>query len=324
MLIYNTQDGYQINIPTSFHGYDVLKLIGCGSTCVVVLIENQITKEKYSAKIISKIDAINRNLINAIYREINVLKILTHPNIIQLQEYFEIKNEYEDEFIIIVTEYCENGDLLAYITEKGFESETIKKRIISDFLKAIQYLHQQGISHGDIKAENILLDSNLNAKLCDFGYCRTHVIEGDSFKNGTLYYAAPELFHSGCFNTLSADIYSIGITLYSLSELQFPFQSGNQEFIVQQIVNGCLYIQCGLNRKLRRLVMKCTSMNPKNRPSIDDILKDEYLNDEIDLEKDNNKTLKQKHLYAQISNENKKNKAKYSSYNQFLEYESEI
>ena len=70
--------------------------------------------------------------------------------------------------------------------------------------------------------------------------------------------------------------------------------------------------------------MKCTSMNPKNRPSIDDILNDEYLNDEIDLEKDNNKTLKQKHLYAQISNENKKNKAKYSSYNQFLEYESEI
>lgn len=284
MFIFSTQDGYRIKIPTRFHGYNFIKFIGNGSTSVVVLLEDQITKEQYSGKIMSKRDIFNRKMYSSIIREITVLKKLSHPNIVKFIEFFEMKNEDEDEFYVIVTEYCSNGDLLSYATETGFANEHDKKRIIVGFLKAIQYLHSQGISHGDIKVENILLDSNLSVKLCDFGYCRTNVFEGDDCKNGTLYYAAPELFHSGKFNTLMADIYSVGITLYSLSELQFPFIDGSKSDIVKQIVNGCLYIQNDLNKKLRNLVIKCTDLNPNNRPCIDEILKDDYLNDDCDFD----------------------------------------
>ena len=229
MIQSNTQDGYEIKIPSSFRGYKVEELLGCGSTCIVVLVENENTHEKYSAKIISKTDVESRNLLESIKKEIKVLKSLSHPNIIKIEETFEIKNNNEEEFIVIITEYCEYGDLLSFATNEGFKNEKMMKKIILNFLEGIEYLHNKGISHGDIKAENILLGKEMTPKLCDFGYCRTSIIAGDESKNGTLYYAAPELFHKGQFDTLKTDIYAIGITLYSLAELQFPFKDGNQQ-----------------------------------------------------------------------------------------------
>ena len=181
-----------------------------------------------------------------------------------------------------------------------------KKKIIRGFLEAVKYLHHQGISHGDIKAENILLGVGLTPKLCDFGYCRTSLIAGDESKNGTLYYAAPELFHKGNFDTLKTDIYAIGITLYSLSELQFPFKDGNQQYIVQQIVGGKLSIRRGINKQLKNIVVKCTDMNPLHRPNISDLLKDEYLLDEPLPSKDNNISIKHKSLLNFLYKNNNK------------------
>lgn len=302
MIQSNTQDGYEIKIPSSFRGYKVEELLGCGSTCIVVLVENENTHEKYSAKIISKTDVESRNLLESIKKEIKVLKSLSHPNIIKIEETFEMKNEEEEEFIVMIMEYCSEGDLLSYATGHGFPNDNIKRKIIRGFLSAVRYLHHKGISHGDIKAENVLLDEDLNAKLCDFGYCRTDIIAGDESKNGTLYYAAPELFHKGQFNTLKTDIYAIGVTLYSLEELQFPFKDGNQKYIIQQIVSGHLSIRRGVNKQLRQLVLRCTDMNPLHRPNVEDILKDEYLNDEEIKSKDNNSQLKQKLLLTNVFN----------------------
>lgn len=307
MIRSETQDGYPLDIPSSFHGYKVLQVLGCGSTCVVALVERETDHEQFSAKIISKKDIMQRNMLKSIINEINILKEISHPNIIKVQESFEIKNEFEDEFIVIIMEFCEKGDLLTYATTTGFKDESFKKKIIRGFLEAVKYLHHKGISHGDIKAENILLSSNFQPKLCDFGYCRTSLIAGDESKNGTLYYAAPELFHKGQFDTLKTDIYAIGVTLYSLSELQFPFKDGNQNYIVQQIISGRLSIRRGIDKKLRHIVERCTDMNPLHRPNISDLLKDEYLQDDVVEEKDNNMNLKRKLLLPEFYKDNNKN-----------------
>lgn len=287
-----TQEGYKIDIPSSFKGYNVLKQIGNGGTCIVVLVEDQITKKKYAAKVLSKTNIAENNILESINKEINVLKSLSHPNIIKVYDSFDIVNEEnEEEFIVIIMEYCEKGDLLTYINNIGFKNEKLKRKITIDFLKAIQYLHNKEISHGDIKAENILLNSKFSVKLCDFGFCRTRLIAGNESKKGTLIYAPPEMFQEGKFNTLKADIYSIGLTLYSMSEMQLPFTSENQDLIVQQILNGFLSFPIGFDKKLEKLIKRCTSLNPLHRPSIEEILKDDYF-----LANDSNQINKQKFL----------------------------
>lgn len=295
MIHSKTQDGFPIEIPSSFHDYKIIQIIGCGSTCIVALVENKKTHEQFSAKIISKTDISNRNMLESINNEINVLKTLNHEHIIKLIESFEIKSEEndEEEYIVMITEFCENGDLLSFVVNQKFKDEVLMKKIIKQFLEAVKYLHKKGISHGDIKAENILLGKGMSVKLCDFGYCRTSLIAGDDSKNGTIYYAAPELFRKGQFDTLKTDIYAIGITLYSISELQFPFKDGDQQYIVEQIVKSHLSIRRGLNKQLRRLIENCTAMKPSNRPNIDDLLKDEYLNNEKLSEKENKSSIKQ-------------------------------
>lgn len=253
-----------------------MKSLGCGSTSAVVLVEDQISHSKYSAKIISRKNIEERNLMNSVLNEIKILKSLNHPHIIKIQEVFELKNELEEEYFVIIMEYCCNGDLLSYAVNKRFRSEQEKKKMIQGFLEAIQYLHNQGISHGDIKSENVLLDEHFNPKLCDFGFSRTKSIAGDESKNGTLYYASPELFKKGRFDTLKSDIWAIGITLYSLSELQFPFKDGDQNSIIKQILNCQLSIRSGIDYKLKKLVERCTLRNPELRPSIEDILHNDY------------------------------------------------
>lgn len=289
---FKTEAGFPIIIPCSFNGYKVIKHLASGSTSIVVLVENEKSHEQFVAKIISKKDSIENDFFETIVNEINVLKTLSHPHIVKLHESFEIKNEGE-EYIVMIMEYCENGDLLLYVTNRKSCDESLLKKIIIGFLEAVQYLHHKGISHGDIKPENVLLDSNFSPKLCDFGFCNTNLIAGDDSKNGTLYYSAPELFTDGEYNTLKVDIYAIGITLYSLSELRFPFKDGDDESIVKQIIANKLSINNHINSQLRQIVIRCTDKEPMNRPTISAILKDPYFTNINCTEKDNNlKTVK--------------------------------
>lgn len=164
MFYSKTHEGYEIKIPESFNNYRIIEQIGSGSTSVVLLVENKETHKKYSAKIISKTNIYNIKLEETISKEINVLKSISHSNIIKIKENFEI-SQNDEKFIVIIMEYCEKGDLLTFLKNNGFKNDKIKKKIIVDFLKAIQYLHQNCISRGDIKAENILLNSKYQVKL---------------------------------------------------------------------------------------------------------------------------------------------------------------
>lgn len=291
MIHSKTLDGYSIEIPLSFHGYNVIQYLDSGTTSVIYLVEDQETRQKYSAKVMSKKDNESKNTMTSIMNEIKILQTIDHPNIIKVKEVLNVDNKNE-EYIIIVMDYCSKGDLLSYANNLGFKNEVEKKKIICGFLEAIKYLHKKEISHGDIKLENILLDDKLSPKLCDFGFCRTSSVAGEDSKNGTLFYAAPELLVKGQFNPLKTDIWAIGIALYSISELQFPFKEINQYYIVQQILNGNLTINSAINKKLRTLVERCTSFNPLNRPTVDDILNDDYFLDIEDShkQKENNKS----------------------------------
>lgn len=110
--------------------------------------------------------------------------------------------------------------------------------------------------------------------------------DDEKYKRGTLYYCAPELFHHGKFNTLKTDIYAIGIMLYSLNELCFPFQNGCDSKIISQITKGKLSFKKNTDPKLLNLVIKCTNIDPMKRPTIDEIINDEYFIENYKLKLD--------------------------------------
>lgn len=308
MISSSTQNRYQMNVPSSFYNYNVLKNIGSGSSCIVALIENKKSHAQYSAKIISKKHAINLNILQLIYNEIKILKSLNHPNIIKFYESFEIKNDSQEELIVVITEYCSKGDLLTYFDNHYIDNQTTKMNIFHGVLSAIKYLHDKGIAHGDIKSENILLDSNYNAKLCDFGFSQTKIIQdNEDFKRGTLFYAAPELFHPGKFNTLKTDIYSIGIMLYSLDQLEFPVKDGDESFIKAQISKGKLKFKKNIDHNLLSLVLRCTNIDANKRPKIEDIINDDYFVDGFNYQNKKSIKFESNVLFEELNQNSKEN-----------------
>lgn len=269
-----TSGNYPINISTIFHGYRIIKALNNGSFSVVFLVEEEKSHQKYAAKIISKTDMINQNLLSLILNEIDILKSIDHQNIIKFHESFNIFNHFGEEFIIIITEYCKNGDLYDYIYNSGFKNEYEKKNIFYGIAKGIEYLHNKGIAHCDIKPENILLDEKFIPKLCDFGFSKKKLISSNEIKSGTFRFSAPELLVDGIVNFIKTDIWSLGITYYFLSLLDFPFNALNNEIAIHQIKNGCLT----LNQTdiIHKLVSKCIKMTPDERATINEIINDEF------------------------------------------------
>lgn len=276
MLSLHTENGYPITIPLSFHDYNYIRMLNKGGYCCVALVEHIYSNQKYAAKIIPKRYLEKENSIDMFFEEIKILQLLHHPNIIQFNEAFTLINNFEEEYFVIITEYCENGDLLDYIDRNDFINEEEKKEILKGILKAVQYLHKKGISHGDIKPENILLDCNFNPKICDFGFAKTSLICKDSKRKGTIRYASPEFFDKSEYNLLKSDLYSLGITFYVISEKAFPYVEDEEEFIIGYIKNGYLFIDP--DDQLQNIVGRLTRTNPNDRATIDEIINDEYFN----------------------------------------------
>lgn len=271
-----TGDRYPIIIPSSFNGYKIIKPIGNGQFSVTALVEIKDTKQQLCAKIISKRDMANKQKTHLIENEVSILQSINHPNIIKFYEAFNLENEFGEEFIIIITEYCPNGDLLDFICQNDFQDEIEMKKILYEILKAIQYIHQRGIYHCDIKPENILLDYQMRPKLCDFGNAKTHIMSNNNDNICTLNYSPPEYFKHDNFNLVKSDIYSLGITLYAISKKDFPFDCEDERYIAYQIKNG--YLSLNPDDEIQYIVGQCTKFNPDDRISIDELLNFSYFN----------------------------------------------
>lgn len=170
-------------------------------------------------------------------RELEIMSILDHPNIVKLYE------TYEDElYVNIVIEYCEGGDVAERILNNGNFSEKEASFIMQKLLGAVNYLHLHKISHRDLKAENFLyetLDPNSEIKIADFGMSSKF---GNNLRMqslaGTPYYLAPEIV-KGSY-TKSCDIWSLGVFLYFILSGSHPFLGNNFDDVFEKSSSGML------------------------------------------------------------------------------------
>ncbi|XP_076132945.1 NUAK family SNF1-like kinase 1 [Alosa pseudoharengus] len=169
-----------------------------------------------------------------IQREIEIVSLLTHPNIIRMHEVFECREK-----IVMVMEYASGGELYDYIQQRQRLSEIEARNFFRQITSAVHYCHKNGVVHRDLKLENILLDQNLNVKLVDFGLSN-HYERGrmlDTFCGSPLY-ASPEIINGLPYQGPEVDCWALGVLLYALVHGSMPFDGSSYSGLTEQIRQG--------------------------------------------------------------------------------------
>jgi cyclin-dependent kinase-like len=217
--------------------YEVIGIVGRGAYGVVYKCKNKETGEFVALK---KFKEIEDDLVKkTMMRELKVLQMLKHDNIVEYKEAFKTKGD-----LFLVFEYVDKN-LLELLQEhpRGLDPLVIKK-IIYQLCKAIKYLHDMNIVHRDIKPENLLIDSNLKLKLCDFGFSRTIKKNNDRLTDyvATRWYRSPELLITSGYYGSEVDYWAIGCIMGELADGDplFPGDNELDQLAVIQKVLGKL------------------------------------------------------------------------------------
>lgn len=160
------------------------------------------------------------------FREINALSILSHPNIVKLEEVIQ-----NDKYIGIVLEYASGGELFDHILTHRYLKDNVACRLFAQLISGVHYLHSKGIVHRDLKLENLLLDKHKNIMISDFGFANSFRYGPDGSINdlmstscGSPCYAAPELVVSDSkYIGRKVDVWSCGVILYAMLAGYLPF-----------------------------------------------------------------------------------------------------
>lgn len=155
--------------------------------------------------------------------EVEAGRILSHPNIVTFYEHFQDKD-----FHYLVLEYVRGIDLFTFMESRNFQGlpEVVARKIFGQIASAIQYCHQEGVAHRDLKLENILIDpKTLHVKIIDFELCKIGD-EACSDVCGSVDYIAPEILQEKPhYSPKKADIWCLGTILYCLLFANFPFSA---------------------------------------------------------------------------------------------------
>lgn len=210
-------------VTHSGEDYILLERIGKGGMAEVYKAHKVSTGEIVAFKWLRS--TMNKDSFRLFEREISVMKKLNHPNLVRLIDYGE-----KDKRPFLITEYLAGGDVGRLIfNRRGPLSLKEACNIIYDILDGLEYAHNKGFVHRDIKVENILLDDKARAKLSDFGFAKSYIEAGHSMftkfgeLGGTFVYMAPEQISNYRFVKPSADIYSLGVCLYYMLTGYFPY-----------------------------------------------------------------------------------------------------
>lgn len=223
---------------------------------------------KYKRNSVDSSGSVKDRLPYGIEREIIIMKLISHPNIMGLYDVWENKND-----LYLILEYIEGGELFDYLIKKGklqeFEAISYFKQIIN----GIHYLHQFNICHRDLKPENLLLDFNKNIKIADFGMAALEVREKLLETScGSPHYASPEIVAGKNYHGAPSDIWSCGIILFALLTGHLPFDDENIRKLLLKVQNGKFLMPNNLSSESKDLISKMLKVNPSERITIDAIL----------------------------------------------------
>jgi len=235
----------------------------------------------------------NSHTLKQVEKEINALRLCSHPSIAKFHEVLEVENS-----VYLIMEYVPHGELFEYIKSKGRLSEPEAVYMGKQIISALDYCHRAGIAHRDVKPENVLIDERHNIKLVDFGLCsfyrETNQLSTDptaaiqdisntdgsntqqnailNTQCGSPHYAAPEVLLGLGYDGPAADIWSFGVLLYAMVTGSLPFTARLIPQLVQKIVAGVYRMPSFLSPLCKHLLSGILRVNPRDRMSIEEII----------------------------------------------------
>lgn len=252
--------------------YRIQNDIGSGNFAKVKLGYHCLVKEKVAIKILdkSKLDDKTKRLLS---QEIAAMEKISHPVIIRIFEVLETLSH-----VYIVSEYATSGELFHKIVTDGKFPEPSAKNYYAQIVSAVSHLHRNKVIHRDIKAENVFL-SGSHCKIGDFGFS-TIVASHSQHLNtfcGSPPYAAPELFKDDFYLGKYVDVWALGILLYFMTTGTMPFRADTVGKLKRKILEGFFNVPDHVSSSLRFLLTNIIKLLPKDRLSMPEIMRSDWL-----------------------------------------------
>uniref|UniRef100_A0A673TA97 Serine/threonine-protein kinase SIK3 n=1 Tax=Suricata suricatta TaxID=37032 RepID=A0A673TA97_SURSU len=243
--------------------YRLQKTIGKGNFAKVKLARHVLTGREVAVKIIDKTQ-LNPTSLQKVFNYFNI----------KLFEVIETEKT-----LYLVMEYASGGEVFDYLVAHGRMKEKEARAKFRQIVSAVQYCHQKCIVHRDLKAENLLLDADMNIKIADFGFSNEFTVGNklDTFC-GSPPYAAPELFQGKKYDGPEVDVWSLGVILYTLVSGSLPFDGQNLKELRERVLRGKYRIPFYMSTDCENLLKKLLVLNPIKRGSLEQIMKDRWMN----------------------------------------------
>ncbi|KAH9812723.1 kinase-like domain-containing protein [Melampsora americana] len=252
--------------------YVTLNLLGSGGFASVFKAQSKEDQEFYAIKVMLRVHEEYGSQDELIMNEINILKNLRHPSIIGYHGFYRTDSHYH-----LVQELAAGGDLRRKIPF----SEKQAKIYIMDLAKAIEYLHRNNIIHRDLKPENVLLTSDNQIKLADFGLSVKTLSGSVTGSCGTPYAQAPEVINGGPY-TFSVDWWGLGIISYEMVMKKQPFMAETPEELNDQIKYAEVEFPSSVSPQFCTLVSSLLKKDPRERlDCLEKVLEQEFFSDVV-------------------------------------------
>eukprot|EP00049_Salpingoeca_infusionum_P018416 m.357147 g.357147 ORF g.357147 m.357147 type:complete len:457 (+) comp17726_c0_seq1:491-1861(+) len=272
-----------LDAPSGMEKYTRLKLLGKGTFGKAWKVRDASGLECVAKQIKCE----NKQDLEDALAEAHVLSKLNHTHIVSYVEV--IKNSAK--LVTIVMEFCGGGDVGEKIARRKFRNQYFDEATIQLWMiqasDALNYLHQQGILHRDVKPANLFLATDATLRLGDFGIAR--ILDRNAVSPqerttrtpvGTPMYFSPEMCHGKRYGQ-KADIWALGCVLYELASLRPAFMAHNMDGLTAKIKRGhhAKFLPSHYGAGLRQLVAAMLSVDEAHRPTALDVLHSKYLGD---------------------------------------------
>jgi len=262
-----------VKIPKQIKNFEILEELGHGAFSTVCKARHMQNGQIFACKVFPKTNLTDQGDQDRFQREINAMAFLRHESVVALYDFI-----WDDDNFYLMMDFCPGGELFDYIVSHDKLDEPTAAVIFQQIASSLQYCHSLGVAHRDLKPENVLISSFPSIKVSDFGLCG-YISDQKLMKTfcGSPCYCSPECLCRVQYDGRLSDVWSLGVILFAMVTGEHPWNISNTSIMLRQILKGSYTVPPFVSSQCKDLITRMMNVNPKDRITIDDIIKHPWM-----------------------------------------------